>query len=72
KLSSQIKKMGEEADAMPVTVAVAFMRLTNEIQRYIGEANQARGVTEYLTGGMNLLSNNIGTVIEVGAAGALG
>lgn len=72
KLSSQIKKMGEEADAMPVTVADAFMRLTNEIQRYIGEANQARGVTEYLTGGMNLLSNNIGTVIEVGAAGALG
>ncbi|MFY2060251.1 tape measure protein [Achromobacter xylosoxidans] len=72
KLSSQIKKMGQEADAMPVTVADAFTRLSNEMQRYVGEANQARGVTEYLTQGINLLSDNIDLVMKAAAVGGVG
>lgn len=72
KVSSQIKKMGQEADAMPVTVADAFTRLTNEIRRYVGEVNQARGVTAYLTDGMNVLSDNIGLVMKAGAVAGVG
>ncbi|WP_033466624.1 tape measure protein [Bordetella bronchiseptica] len=72
KLTTQTEKMGREADLMPVTMADAYVRLTNELQKYVGEANEAHGVTLVLTDGINLLSDNIGAVVEIGAAAAVG
>lgn len=72
KLSSQIETLGKKADEMPTTAADALTRLGNELQRYVGQANEAYSVTSMFASGINLLSDNIGAVVEIAGAAALG
>lgn len=56
---------------MPVTISSAFTVLQNEFLRFIGQLNQAHGVTQLVSQGILYLANHFQTLVEiVGVAGA--
>lgn len=65
KVTSELEKMGKEADLMPVTIRDAFNRMTNSLTQWAGSMNEGLGVTRLLTGAMGVLADNIGAVVTV-------
>jgi len=67
----------KSAAEMPTTVADAFTALKNSIQIYLGEANEATGVTGLMVSALEKLKGNLDIVARVmgvavvGSAGAL-
>lgn len=55
----------EAAAGMSATVADAVTRLTNTWTTYIGEANRANQSTEKIVGAIDMLSENLDTVINL-------
>ncbi|OGB19443.1 MAG: hypothetical protein A2W72_17950 [Burkholderiales bacterium RIFCSPLOWO2_12_67_14] len=58
----------EAAAGMSATVADAVTRLTNTWTQYIGEANRANQSTEKIVNTINLLTENLDTVVRVATA----
>lgn len=67
-LSSQQKVIEEEFARMPTTVGQSFVLLGNAALKFVGEANEALGVTNMLAGGIKLLSENLDAALPVAAA----
>lgn len=64
-LLASLKSNKDAADGMNVTLKDAFTTLKNNLQAYIGEANQSTGVTKALSSAVQLLGGNIKTVVNV-------
>ncbi|MDR1351490.1 MAG: tape measure protein [Zoogloeaceae bacterium] len=64
-VGSQVKKLGEEADKMPVTLADAFQRAENSLSKFAGSAEANTGVIKTLTTGITALSDNLDIVAAV-------
>lgn len=72
-LIAKQQELADKTEAMPTTVADAFTRLSNHYTKWIGEQNEAGGVTQKLASLINLLSENMDTLaISVVALGAGG
>ncbi|MFN3987578.1 MAG: tape measure protein [Rhodocyclaceae bacterium] len=73
-VSTQIERMGAEADQMPVTMADAATRIGNAFMRWAGQSNEALGATQLLTGGMEVLADHFDLVANgaLAAAGVVG
>jgi tape measure domain-containing protein len=70
---SKEKELAEATERMPTTVGDAFLRMSNHYARWLGEQNEAAGVTQNLADLINLLTDNIDTLaVAVVAAGAAG
>lgn len=50
---------------MPVTISQAFTLLSNEFERFIGQLNQAHGVTGMLSNAIVFLANHFDTLMKV-------
>lgn len=59
------KRNAELAENMPTTVGDAITKLSNHWKQYIGEANNAYGATQVMSGGIGMLADNIETVGNV-------
>jgi tape measure domain-containing protein len=72
-LIAKQQELADKTEKMPTTVADAFTRLSNHYGKWLGEQNEATGVTQNLAGLINLLSDNMDTlavsVVAVGAGG---
>lgn len=70
---SKQQELAAKTEAMPTTVADAFTRMSNHYAKWLGEQNEASGVTQGLANIINLLSDNMDTlavaVVSLGAAG---
>lgn len=53
-----------EAAALPQTVGGAFVVLQNAVQRYVGEADKAHGVTTRLAGSITTLATHLDDVVS--------
>src|SRR5690606_6778060 len=62
KVTSQMTKLGEQADNMPATVGDAFVKLGNNFANLSGTANEASGATQVLVSGIDLVSENLDTL----------
>lgn len=60
------------AEEMPTTVGDAITRLSNHWKAYVGDANAATGATATLASGINLLTDNLDTIVTIGEALAVG
>lgn len=60
------------AEQMPTTVGDAITRLSNHWKAYVGDANAATGATATLASGINLLTDNLDTIVTIGEALAVG
>lgn len=60
------------AEKMPTTVGDAITRLSNHWKAYVGDANAATGATATLASGINLLTENLDTIVTLGEALAVG
>lgn len=60
------------AEEMPTTVGDAITRLSNHWKAYVGDANAATGATATLASGINLLTDNLDTIVTLGEALAVG
>jgi tape measure domain-containing protein len=56
------RSLEEQAAKAPLTVAQSFTNLRTALVRYIGETDQAYGVSERITQGLQWLAENIDTV----------
>lgn len=63
-------KLQSDAAAAPLTVAANFQNLQTSLIQYIGQADKTLGASEKLGFALQMLGDNIGTVIEFIAAGA--
>jgi tape measure domain-containing protein len=73
-LRQSLAKNMEDAAEMPTTVADAFTNLSNRLQAYLGQANEATGATEQVTSAIGGLANHISSLVTGGfyaLAGAL-
>ncbi|HFI3994812.1 TPA: phage tail tape measure protein [Escherichia coli] len=68
-LISQLGALRDEYAAMPDTVSSSATKVENAFMAWVGGANEASGVTKTLSGVLNGIAGNIGTVAT--AAGAL-
>ncbi|MFY0184265.1 tape measure protein [Stenotrophomonas sp. PUT21] len=71
-ITSQMGKLRAEVEAMPTTVQDAGIRFRNELRAWVGSQNDAYGATQVLVGGLELVTENLETLITVGGAAALG
>jgi len=69
-LKSQKDAIENEFARMPTTVAQSFVVLRNEILKFVGETNEASGVTVAISAALGLLAHNLDTVAT--AVGILG
>lgn len=56
------KRNAQLAEDMPTTVGDSITKLTNHLKAYIGDANNATGTTQVLSGAISDLADNIDTV----------
>lgn len=73
-LRQSLEENRQAAEAMPTTVADAYVKLGNALQVYLGEANRSTEMTQALAWAITQLGENIeliGNVLGVVAAGAL-
>jgi len=64
----------KQVEEMPTTVRDSLRNLSTVFGEYVGQANEANGATQVLVTGINALSANFNTLVDVGlyaAAGAL-
>lgn len=69
-LTGQLQKLREEADAMPAEIGDAITILRNAFTQYIGQLNEAHGVTAVFADGIIGLADNIDTVAAAAASAA--
>lgn len=62
-----LDQLSAEAEAMPATIEDAFMRLNNALLEFIGTTDQANGVSTVLVGVLEMVRENIGTVVGAAA-----
>ncbi len=63
-LLSQGAAINREFSQITPTVASSFTTLQNAVQKYIGETDQAVGVTRTLAGGLDALAQNLPAVVS--------
>lgn len=66
-LLNSFQRLQEEAEAMPATVGDAFTILRNNVTAFVGQMDQATGMSEALSAAIMLLANNIDTIARVAA-----
>lgn len=68
KLTSQMQKVSDEAEAMPATITDAFVVLNNAFLSYIGSVDQSAGITQVLAGVIVHVADNIDELVTAAAA----
>ncbi|MCQ4257478.1 tape measure protein [Stutzerimonas stutzeri] len=72
-LISKQQELADKTESMPTTVGDAFQRMGNHYARWLGEQNEAAGVTQNLADLINLLTDNLDAmavaVVGVAAGG---
>lgn len=71
-LPKALEKLRAEAATIPLTVGAAFTQLTNALNKYIGEADKASGVSSKLAAGIKAVAENLPQIAGVAAALAVG
>ncbi|ATE60171.1 tape measure protein [Thauera sinica] len=64
-VTSQVGRLGEEADRMPVTMADGWQRFNNQLSKFAGEAESNLGAIRTMTSGVQLLGDNLDVVATV-------
>lgn len=67
-LTGQLQQLREEAESMPATITDAFVLLTNSLTQYVGQLNEANGVTAIFTDGIIFAADHVGSVAAAAAA----
>lgn len=71
-LTGELRKLRAEADSMPATITDAFVLLKNAITQYVGQLNEANGVTSIFSDGIIAVADNIDSIAAAAAmAGAV-
>jgi tape measure domain-containing protein len=71
-LTGELEKLREEADSMPATISDAFVLLKNSLTQYVGQLNEANGVTSVFADGIIFAADHIGSIASAAAvAGAV-
>ena len=71
-LTGELAKLREEADAMPATLADAMTILRNSLTQYVGQLNEASGITATFGAGIIAVADNIDSIAAAAvAAGAI-
>lgn len=65
------KGIEEQFAATNATIGDSFTKLTNNLTQYVGQANEAYGITETVGGIVNAVADNIGLVVNSAAAAAV-
>lgn len=63
-LLSQQQAIADEAADIPLTIGAAYTNLENALTRYVGQANQAAGVTATIASGIGALAESFDEVAE--------
>lgn len=73
-LEGQAGKISAEFDQMEMTIGQAFTKIQNSVTKYVGDANQAAGVTREIAEAMSLAADNIDVVAKAAGvvAGVIG
>lgn len=61
-LEGQAGKIANEFDQMEMTIGQAFTKIQNSVTKYVGDANQAAGITRGIAEAMSLAADNIDLV----------
>ncbi|MDR1889656.1 MAG: tape measure protein, partial [Zoogloeaceae bacterium] len=69
-LRQSLQQNMADAAKMPATVADAFTALRNSLQAYLGEANEATGLTQLFVGALESLAKNVDRLAKTGVAAA--
>ncbi len=64
-LTSQLKKLQDEADGMPATVGDALVILKNRFVQVIGEMNEAGGFSDAIVAALETIADNMETIIKL-------
>ena len=71
-LTKRLETLREEADAMPATIADGFLKIRNALTRYIGQMDQASGLSGAMARGLVFVADNFESVAAAAAtAGAI-
>lgn len=63
-ISSQLDILRREADEMPATIGDGFTLLRNAILQYVGEADQATGVSRQISDALVIIADNFDTAAD--------
>lgn len=64
KVTDQMQKLGRAADDMPTSVGDAFIKLQNNITRYIGETDSATGATGQLVSAVDFAADHVSQLAD--------
>lgn len=64
-LAEDYERILDQVRKMPTTVRDAFTNMNNTISEYVGQQNQAYGITAKMVDGINGLSNNFDTLVTM-------
>jgi lambda family phage tail tape measure protein len=67
-LTGELEKLREEAESMPATISDAMVLLKNSLTQYVGQLNEANGVTSVFTDGIIFAADHIGSIAAAAAA----
>jgi tape measure domain-containing protein len=71
-LTKRLETLRDEADAMPATISDGFLKIRNALTRYIGQLDQASGVSGVFAQGLVFVADNFDSVAAAAAvAGAM-
>lgn len=70
-VTSQVGRLGEEADRMPVTMADSWQRFNNQLSRFAGNAESNIGAIRVMTSGVTLLGDNLDVLATVAGGAAV-
>ena len=70
-LTGELAKLREEADSMPASITDALMLLRNAMTQYVGQVNEASGVTSMLADGIIVVADNLDSIAAGAAAAGL-
>lgn len=71
-LTGELGKLRAEADSMPATITDAFVLLKNAMTQYVGQLNEANGVTSIFSDGIIAVADNVDSIAAAAAmAGAV-
>lgn len=65
-ITTQAERLREEAGAMPGTISDGFQLINNALLQYVGNADQAHGVSGQIAAGLELIADNFDTVADEG------
>lgn len=67
-LTGELAKLREEADSMPATITDAFVLLRNAMTQYVGQLNEANGITSIFSDGIIAVADNFDSIAAAAAA----